>query len=107
MPAWLLIRHWMQGRQVYNIAFSPDGKTLATSGSESLFRPVSTILLWDTSGKPLADFKTNQGKINSMAFSPTNSKPLVTAGEDGTARLWDTSGKPLALLKGHPREVNS
>ena len=94
-------------RQVYNIAFSPDGKTLATSGSESLFRPVSTILLWDTSGKPLADFKTNQGKINSMAFSPTNSKLLVTAGEDGTARLWDTSGKPLALLKGHPREVNS
>ena len=95
-------------RKVYNIAFSPDGKTLATSGSESLFREVSTIVLWDISGKKLPnDFSTNQGTINSMAFSPTNSKQLVTAGEDGTARLWDTSGKPLAVLKGHQDQVNS
>ncbi|HLO47390.1 MAG TPA: CHAT domain-containing protein, partial [Kamptonema sp.] len=36
-------------KQVYNIAFSPDGKTLATSGTESLSRPVSTIVLWDIS----------------------------------------------------------
>jgi WD40 repeat protein len=94
-------------RKVYNIAFSPDGKTLATSGTESIIRSVSTIVLWDISGKkkPL-DFPTNQRTINSMAFSP-NSKQLVTAGEDGTARLWDTSGKSLAVLKGHQGNVNS
>jgi WD40 repeat protein/energy-coupling factor transporter ATP-binding protein EcfA2 len=93
-------------RQVDNIAFSPDGKTLATSGSERLFRPVPTIVLWDTKGKELTDFKTNQGKVNSIAFSP-DGKLLVTGGGDGTARLWDTKGKPLAVLEGHQGEVKS
>ncbi|WP_445245004.1 nSTAND1 domain-containing NTPase [Microcoleus sp. OTE_8_concoct_300] len=93
-------------REVYNIAFSPDGKTLATSGSESVFRAVSTIFLWDTSGKKLSDFKTKQGKVNSVVFSP-DGKLLVTAGKDGTARLWDTKGNPLAVLQGHQGAVNS
>ncbi|MEG4970992.1 hypothetical protein QUB11_30820 [Microcoleus sp. B6-A1] len=93
-------------RQVDNIAFSPDGKTLATSGSERLFSPVPTIVLWDTKGKPLVDFKTNQDKVNSIAFSP-DGKLLVTAGGDGTARLWDTKGTELKVLEGHQGEVKS
>ncbi|XZO03938.1 MAG: eIF2A-related protein [Microcoleus sp.] len=93
-------------RQIYTTAFSPDGKTIASSGSESVFSSVSTIVLWDTKGKKLADFKTNQGKVKSMAFSP-DGKLLVTAGEEGTASLWNTKGKKLHVLQGHQGKVNS
>ncbi|MEG4842753.1 nSTAND1 domain-containing NTPase, partial [Microcoleus sp. B9-D4] len=96
-------------RQIYNLAFSPDGKTLATIGTESLFRPVSTIVLWDIfSKKKLTEFQTDPKgiKINVLGFSPTNSKLLVTAGADGIARLWETTGKQLAILEGHQGQVN-
>jgi WD40 repeat protein/energy-coupling factor transporter ATP-binding protein EcfA2 len=97
-------------RKINNIAFSPDGKILATNGSESQFRRLSTIVLWDTSGKQLAVLKTNQdeaNQFNSMAFSP-DGKLLVTAGEDGNARLWDTvAKKQLYVLKGHKGKLNS
>jgi len=96
-------------KEVYHIAFSPDGKTMATSGTESLARSVSTIVVWDISSKKnLAEFKTDpdkNSKIDSMAFSPKDSKLLVTAGADDTTSLWDTTGKKLATLEGHKGEV--
>ena len=97
-------------RTVNSIAFSPDGKIIATNGSESLFRRLSTIVLWDTAGNQLGVLKTSQeraNQFNSMAFSP-DGKLLVTAGEDGTARLWDTqTQKQLYVLKAHKGKLNS
>jgi len=93
-------------KEVYHIAFSPDGKTMATSGTESLARPVSTIVVWDISGKKKStDIKADQRMINIMAFSPKDSKLLVTAGADGTVILSDTTGKKLATLEEHKGEV--
>ena len=69
-----------QGR-VWSVVFSPDGKQIATSGSDD-----STARLWDTDGKPLATLSHQGGGI-SVVFSP-DGKQLATGGADGTARLW-------------------
>ena len=72
----------------YSVAFSPDGKTLATAGSND------SVRLWDVAtqqqiGTPItAGSGSNSSSLNSVAFSP-DSKTLATAGNDSTARLWD------------------
>jgi WD40 repeat protein/serine/threonine protein kinase/tetratricopeptide (TPR) repeat protein len=79
---------------VLTVAFSPDGKTLASGGLDG------TCILWDIhAGKP----RTTLGHglpVATVAFSP-NSQVLATAGHQGFTKLWNAStGKELAVLHG-------
>ncbi len=71
---------------VWSIAFSPDGKTLA-SGSRD-----RTIILWDVaSRKPLGQPLTGRtDSVWSIAFSP-DGKTLASGSEDKTIILWDVN----------------
>jgi WD40 repeat protein len=65
------------------VAYSPDGKTLA-SGSEE-----DTIKLWDVgTGKERATLKGHRNEVTSVAYSP-DGKTLASGSRDYTIKLWD------------------
>ena len=64
------------------MAFSPDGKTLATGSADNMVR-LWTVASWQNT---LA-LKGHTEPVMAVAFSP-DGKILASASVDGTVRLW-------------------
>jgi WD40 repeat protein len=87
---------------VWSIASSPDGKILASGGSDGTLR-FSDPQTRTQTGAPIA---AHGGNVYSVAFNSTGTI-LASAGEDKTVQLWDARNrKPLgAPLQGHSDSV--
>jgi WD40 repeat protein len=86
-----LARREGHARGVRSVAFSADGRSLATASGESVFR------IWDVAtGRPERTFA---GKADSVAFAPDGGS-LVTGSLWEGASLWDAAtGKRLRTFR--------
>ena len=85
-PAGVLPAETGPGSHVNGVAFSPDGKLLATANGDG------TVGLWNpVTGQASGGFSGR----NAVAFSP-DGKLLATAEVDGTVRRWDLATRQPA-----------
>lgn len=89
------------GRPVYAVAFSPDGKLLA---SDNTYREL-IILDVNTGGLVRSLAREHKDRLNAIAFSP-DGETLVSGSSDMTVRLWDVeSGKVFRTFARHTGKV--
>ncbi len=84
---------------VSSVAFSPDGKTLASGSTWE-------IRLWDVeTGQVKHTLTEHSDRVYSVAFSP-DGKTLASGSWDNTVRLWDVeTGQVKITLTGHSDNV--
>src|SRR5262249_36539701 len=75
-----------------NLAFSPDGRTLAAVN----VAPNATLRLWDLETKTERRLTGHTDHILGLSYHP-GGKLVATAAWDGTVRLWGTTPESQAL----------
>ncbi len=85
------VMEMVDGATVWSLAFSPDGRTLASASSDK------TVKLWDArSGELLRVLEGHSRAVDEVLFSP-DGKTIASASRDKTLKLWDSQSGALKL----------
>lgn len=87
---------------VYSVAFSSDGRYLASASDDG------AVKLWQAAdGVPLRTLQQRGDDVSGLAFSP-DSQTVAAASADKTIKVWRTSdGTLVQTLQGHADAVTS
>ena len=93
-------------RAVQAVAFSPDGRRLASVGGASRGASRPEVKVWDAqTGQEILSLPGHVGGLRSVAFSP-DGRRLASTGLDQTVKLWDAAtGQEVLTLRGHLDDV--
>lgn len=103
LPAGKMVRRLdgTHGGGVGSLAFSPDARTIASSGWQD-----HKVFLWEAGTGRCRRQIPHESGSKSLLFT-ADGRTLVTAGNDRTIRLWNlTSNTPTPPLEGHTGTVN-
>ena len=87
---------WSMLGTITSLTFSPDGKLVASGGSDGRVR------LWEVAtGRELRRLEGHTDAVTSLDFK-NDGKILASGAKDNTTRLWEVAtGRELHLLAGH------
>lgn len=87
---------------VLNIAWSPDGKKIASASADK------TVHIWNaTSKNPTFIYRNHRKPVSAVAWSPDGSR-IVSGSWDTTVQVWNVhTGRKLLTYRGFSREVSA
>jgi WD40 repeat protein len=81
------MRKFTAAGAVNEVAFSPDGRTLAVVNVD----PKAGVQIWDLETGKSLNLQGHTAEVRGLAFAP-HEPLLATCGDDGTVRIWDLTG---------------